>query len=178
MRQRSSIGTILFTVALLLLGGCGLVPVEGSGSADPIEANPSPGDDETAMPGVCDCPSDVVVDAYDEGVRALAAGQYEAARAAFAAYAASGGEGVAAEAAAATTLSRRLEQGQSAPLVIQNDNQRSRVTITEMVLELIVQLEADLNAMSESNQELSAELAKREDALKRLRELTLGQPEG
>ena len=60
----------------------------------------------------------------------------------------------------------------------QNDNQRSRVTITEMVLELIVQLEADLNAMSESNQELSAELAKREDALKRLRELTLGQPEG
>ena len=62
--------------------------------------------------------------------------------------------------------------------MIQNDNQRSRVTITEMVLELIVQLEADLNAMSESNQELSAELAKREDALKRLRELTLGQPEG
>ena len=46
------------------------------------------------------------------------------------------------------------------------------------LLELIVQLEADLNAMSESNQELSAELAKREDALKRLRELTLGQPEG
>lgn len=47
-----------------------------------------------------------------------------------------------------------------------------------MALEVIVQLEAELNATSESNQTLSAELAKREDALKRLRELTLGQPEG
>ena len=178
VRQRSSIGTILFTVALLLLGGCGLVPVEGSGSADPIEANPSPGDDETAMPGVCDCPSDVVVDAYDEGVRALAAGQYEAARAAFAAYAASGDERVAAEAATATDLSHRLEQNRSAPWVSTNDDQQSRVTLTEMMLELMTQLEAELNAVSESNQTLSAELAKREDALKRLRELTLGQPEG
>jgi hypothetical protein len=63
-------------------------------------------------------------------------------------------------------------------LVIQNDDQRSRVTITAMVIQMIVQLEAELTAMSESNQALSAELAKREDALKRLRELTLGQPEG
>jgi hypothetical protein len=62
--------------------------------------------------------------------------------------------------------------------VIQNDDQRSRVTIAEMVLELIVPLEAELNATRESNETLSAELAKREDALKRLRELTLGQPEG
>jgi hypothetical protein len=63
-------------------------------------------------------------------------------------------------------------------LVIQNDDQRSRVTITAMVIQMIVQLEAELTAMSESNQALSAELEKREDALKRLRELTLGQPEG
>jgi hypothetical protein len=62
--------------------------------------------------------------------------------------------------------------------LIQNDDQRSRVTIAEMVLELIVPLEAELNATRESNETLSAELAKREDALKRLRELTLGQPEG
>ena len=62
--------------------------------------------------------------------------------------------------------------------MIQKDDQRSRVSCTEMGLQMIVQLEADLNAMSESNQELSAELAKREDALKRLRELTLGQSEG
>jgi hypothetical protein len=47
-----------------------------------------------------------------------------------------------------------------------------------MVLQMIVQLDAELTTMSESNQALSAELAKREDALKRLRELTLGQPEG
>ena len=59
-----------------------------------------------------------------------------------------------------------------------NDDQQSRVTLTEMMLELMTQLEAELNAVSESNQTLSAELAKREDALKRLRELTLGQPEG
>jgi hypothetical protein len=130
------------------------------------------------MSGVCDCPSTAVFDVYDEGVRALAAGEYEAARAAFAAYAASGEEGAAAEAATATDLSNRLEQNRSVPLAITNDDQRSRAIITERVLDLLVQLEAELNAMSESNQNLSAELAKREDALKRLRELTLGQPEG
>jgi hypothetical protein len=178
VHHRLPIGTILLTAAVLLLGGCGLAPVTGAGGAEPAEAGASQGDGETLMSGTCDCPSDALFDAYDEGVRALAAGQYEAARSAFAAYAASGGEGVAAEATTATDLSHRLEQRQSAPLVIQNDDQRSRVTITAMVLQMIVQLEAELTTMSESNQALSAELAKREDALKRLRELTLGQPEG
>ena len=178
VHHRLPIGTILLTVATLLLGGCGLAPVTGAGSVEPVEASASQGDGESAMSGTCDCPSDVVFDAYDEGVRALAAGQYEAARAAFAAYAATGGEEVAAEVMTASDLSHRLEESQAVPLVIQNDDQRSRVTITEMALELIVQLEAQLNATSESNQTLSAELAKREDALKRLRELTLGQPEG
>ena len=178
VHHRLPIGTILLTAAVLLLGGCGLAPMTGAGSVEPAEASASQGDGEAGMQRTCDCPSDVVFDAYDEGVRALAAGQYEAARAAFAAYAASGGEGVAAEAMTATALSHRLEQRQSVPLVIQNDDQRSRVTIAEMVLELIVPLEAELNATRESNETLSAELAKREDALKRLRELTLGQPEG
>ena len=177
VHHRLPIGTILLTAAVLLLGGCGLAPMTGAGGAESAEPSASQGDGETLMSGTCDCPSDVLFDAYDDGVRALAAGQHEAARSAFAAYAASGGEGVAAEATTATDLSHRLEQRQSPPLVIQNDGQRSRVTITE-VLELIIQLEAELNAMSESNQTLSAELAKREDALKRLRELTLGQPEG
>ena len=178
MHHRLSIGTILFTAAVLLLGGCGLAPVTDSDSAELAQASASQSDGEAEILATCDCPSDVVFDAYDEGVRALAASQYEAARAAFAAYAAAGGETVAAEAKTASDLSHRLEQRQSAPLVITGDDQRSRVTITEMVLELIVQLEAELNVMSESNQTLSAELAKREDALKRLRELTLGQPEG
>ncbi len=178
MRQNSSIGTIVFTATLLLLGGCGLVPVEGSGSADPIEASAAQGEGEAAMLRICDLPSDAVFDAYDEGIRALAVGQYEAARVAFAAYAASGNEVVAAEAAKATDLSHRLEGNLLAPFVITNDDQSSRVTITEMMLELMTQLEVELNEMSELNQTLSLELAKREDALKRLRELTLGQPEG
>ena len=178
VHHRLSIGTILFTVAVLLLSGCGLAPVADSDSAELTQASASQGDGEAGVSATCNCPSDVVFDAYDEGVRALAAGQYEAARAAFSAYAASGGEQVAAEAKMATDFSHRLEQRQAAPLVITGDDQRSRVTITAMVLELIVQLEAELSMMSESNQTLSAELAKREDALKRLRELTLGQPEG
>ena len=178
VHHRLPIGTILLTAAVLLLGGCGLAPVTGAGGAEPAEASASQGDGEALMSGTCDCPSDVLFDAYDEGVLALAAGQYEAARAAFAAYAASGDERVAAEAATATDLSHRLEQNRSAPWVSTNDDQQSRVTLTEMMLELMTQLEAELNAVSESNQTLSAELAKREDALKRLRELTLGQPEG
>ena len=178
VHHRLPIGTILLTAAVLLLGGCGLAPVTGAGGAEPAEASASQGDGEALMSGTCDCPSDVAFDAYDEGVLALAAGQYEAARAAFAAYAASGDERVAAEAATATDLSHRLEQNRSAPWVSTNDDQQSRVTLTEMMLELMTQLEVELKTVSESNQTLSAELAKREDALKRLRELTLGQPEG
>ena len=178
VHQRSFIGTILLFAVTLLLGGCGLVPVDGAGGADPTAANASQGEGYAVMSGVCDCPSTAVFDVYDEGVRALAAGEYEAARAAFAAYAASGEEGAVAKAATATDLSNRLEQNRSVPLAITNDDQRSRAIITELVLDLLVQLEAELNAMGESNQNLSAELAKREDALKRLRELTLGQPEG
>ena len=178
VHHRLSIGTILFTAAVLLLGGCGLAPVTDSESTELAQASASQGDGEADISATCDCPSDVVFDAYDEGVRALAAGQYKAARAAFTAYGASGGERVAAEAKTATDLSHRLEQRQSVLLVITDADQRSRVTIAEMVLQVIVQLEAELNTLSESNQTLSAELAKREDALKRLRELTLGQPEG
>ena len=52
-----------------------------------------------------------------------------------------------------------------------------RATLIELVLAVIDGLEAELAAMGAQNATLAADLEKREEALKRLRELTLGQPE-
>ena len=46
-----------------------------------------------------------------------------------------------------------------------------------MLLALIDELQDEIAALQANNAELAVELEKREEALKRLRELTLGQPE-
>jgi hypothetical protein len=47
-----------------------------------------------------------------------------------------------------------------------------------MVLSLIADLQGQVAELDDQNAALTADLAKQEEALKRLRELTLGQPEG
>jgi len=49
--------------------------------------------------------------------------------------------------------------------------------LIDLVLVLIAGLEQQIADLSAENAALSADLEKREEALKRLRELTLGQPE-
>ena len=52
-----------------------------------------------------------------------------------------------------------------------------RAVLINLVLRLIDRLETDIATLGAENAELAADLEKREEALKRLRELTLGQPE-
>ena len=52
-----------------------------------------------------------------------------------------------------------------------------RSVLIDLVLVLIAGLEQQIADLSTENAALSADLEKREEALKRLRELTLGQPE-
>jgi hypothetical protein len=49
--------------------------------------------------------------------------------------------------------------------------------LIDLVLVLIAGLEQQIANLGAENAALAADLAKREEALKRLRELTLGQPE-
>ena len=52
-----------------------------------------------------------------------------------------------------------------------------RAVLINLVLALIDRLEGNIASLGARNAELAADLEKREEALKRLRELTLGQPE-
>jgi hypothetical protein len=52
-----------------------------------------------------------------------------------------------------------------------------RSVLIDLVLVLIAGLEQQIVNLGAENAALSADLEKREEALKRLRELTLGQPE-
>jgi len=52
-----------------------------------------------------------------------------------------------------------------------------RAVLIDLVLVLIAGLERQIVNLGAENAALSADLEKREEALKRLRELTLGQPE-
>ena len=58
------------------------------------------------------------------------------------------------------------------------DSAGERILLLQSVLTLVDALEGDLVDLNDRNQALSLDLDKREEALKRLRELTLGQPEG
>ena len=57
------------------------------------------------------------------------------------------------------------------------DEVTDRSVLIDLVLVLIAGLEQQIADLSAENAVLSADLEKREEALKRLRELTLGQPE-
>ena len=52
-----------------------------------------------------------------------------------------------------------------------------RAALIQLVVTLVDRLESNIATLGAQNAELAADLEKREEALKRLRELTLGQPE-
>ena len=58
------------------------------------------------------------------------------------------------------------------------DSESDRAALIQMVLSLIADLQGQVAELDDQNAALTADLAKQEEALKRLRELTLGQPEG
>ena len=112
---------------------------------------------------------------FDRGVRALAARDYEQAKIYFERHRASGGSEAQREAdvgiAFVTLMSETSlvsdEQGSSGV------DERAEVMI--LALAAVQTLEGRLEALNAINEALSKDLEKREEALKRLRELTLGQ---
>ena len=167
---------LFFFSALMLLSGCGLLPTDtASGSGDQGgSALSTTGDLDT---GVCQCPSESQSDQFALGLQSLAQGDYEAAGAAFEEHALAGSEQAPREAAVgqalADTLSRYPAEGEASGVSVDTD----RAALIELVLVLIAGLEQQVSDLSAQNEVLSIDLAKREEALKRLRELTLGQPE-
>ena len=167
---------LLFLSALLLLSGCSLLPSDAeSGRVDQSGADQSTAGELEA--GVCQCPSDSPSDAFMLGLQALSQGDYAAAGEHFEEHARSGGEQASKEAAAGQALGETLSECPIERNPSTADEVTDRSVLIDLVLVLIAGLEQQIGDLNAENAALSADLEKREEALKRLRELTLGQPE-
>ena len=126
---------------------------------------------------VCECPSDSPSDDFMLGLQALSEGDYAAAGQHFKNHALSGGERAPREAAAGQALADTLSKypiGEDSFTAVEVTN---RAMLIDLVLMLIAGLEQQISDLSAENAVLAVDLEKREEALKRLRELTLGQLE-
>ena len=164
-----------FFFVVMLLASCSLLPEGASStSADGGGANQSAVESDT---DVCQCPGEIESDPFTVGLQALAQGDFEAARTAFDEHAMTASEQAPREAEAGRALTDILSQyraeGDEPEVTARSD----RAMLIELVLTSIAGLEQQVSDLNAQNAALSADLEKREEALKRLRELTLGQPE-
>ena len=166
---------LLFFSALLLLSGCSLQPSDAASGGDQSGSDQS----ATGEPeeNVCECPSDSPSDDFMLGLQALSEGDYAAAGQHFEKHTLSGGERAPREAAAGQALADTLSQYPIKEDSSTADEVTDRAMLIDLVLALIAGLQQQVAELSAENAALAVDLEKREEALKRLRELTLGQPE-
>lgn len=182
---RSSPAIACCSAALVLwLAGCASAP---NPAPEPAETHTAPDPAELNIPipeHRTDCDCDVAVAAapenyFDRGVRALAARDYARALVYFQRHRDS----------AEDQAVREAEVGMAFVALLDSDNGVSiatsgasgideRAEVMTLALAAIRALEGQLATLQHLNDVLSSDLAKREEALKRLRDLTLGQPEG
>ena len=150
----------------------------GAGAGD-TAANQG-GEGESAGPTACDCPAPLQIDHFSAGMNALATGDDDEARTQFTLHAQTDEPFAGQEAEAGLVLlsllvasddANSFQQGEASP------DTAIRLNLLARVLNLITQLEQDCAELTAENEALASDLEKREEALKRLRELTLGQPE-
>ena len=167
---------LLFLSALLLLASCaGLSSDSAPGGTEQSGSDQSSAGEQEM--GSCQCPGESPSDLFMLGLQALSQGDYVAAGVRFQEHALSGGEQAPKEAAVGQalidTLSEYAIEGGPSTAGAASD----RAVLIDLVLVLIAGLEQQIANLGAENAALSADLEKREEALKRLRELTLGQPE-
>jgi hypothetical protein len=169
-------GTSFLLATLIGVSGCAVQPAQDDASESSGDLESAGTVEKTAE--LCRCPEDEQVDHFTVALQAAVAGDLEAAAAALARHETLGGDRNRAEASAGRALTDVLSRyavGESDVNTSAAVSQRA--TLIELVLAVIDGLEAELTAVSSQNTALAADLEKREEALKRLRELTLGQPE-
>lgn len=165
-----------------LLTGCATAPAPETAPAlttpTPAELNiPEPEVDASCN---CDDPAPAAVENhFDRGVRALAARDYARARVYFERHGDMDEEQFQREAevgiAFVSLLQASADDGRSENGASGVDERAEMMILAMAAIEM---LESQLATLAEQNEVLVADLEKREEALKRLRDLTLGQPEG
>ena len=149
----------------------------GEQKPPPLSGDAAPTQSAQELMGVCDCPERSREDQFNVALQALVRGEYEAARSALAGHAKGGDAMAMIEADAGQDLTDLLVRYMGDALPADASEGSDRAVLINLVLSLIDRLETNVATLSAQNAELEADLEKREEALKRLRELTLGQPE-
>lgn len=168
------------TLALLLSTGCAMPAPDPKPQAAvdtrDIQLNlPEP----AAVPAACDCEPAVAVEEndFDRGIRALVARDYTQARVYFGRHRDSGDTGASREADVGLAFVALLDESADAlPATAPGADERAEMM--SLAMALVESLEGRVDALNAVNAMLEENLAKREEALKRLRDLTLGQEEG
>lgn len=177
MRHCQRLATSFLLAAIALLSGCSVLPAQDgvAGSADSSAMTER--DMSESSSGVCQCPDDTQLDQFSIALQALSRGNHESARLAFTRHAEVGSEQNLSEASAGLALADILAQNGS-EIATRADSDSDRAALIQMVVSLIADLQEQFAELEAQNAALTVDLEKREEALKRLRELTLGQPEG
>jgi hypothetical protein len=165
---------ILFPV-LIGLSGCATQPdTDGDVAGGSVSVMSQ---SESVSDGFCECPENPQVDEFNAALQALAQGDFEAAAAALSRHADLGGERNRSEARSGRELADLLARYPADGGTIASLPGSDRAALIQLVLALVDRLESNSATLGAENAQLAADLEKREEALKRLRELTLGQPE-
>ena len=175
MRDWPRLSSIILFPALIGLSGCVTPPDADGGVTGGSDSVMSPS--ESAFDGFCECPENPQVDEFNAALQALAQGDFEAAAAALSRHADLGGDRNRSEASAGRELADLLAQYPADGGTIASLPGSDRAALIQLVLTLVDRLESNIATLGAENAQLAADLEKREEALKRLRELTLGQPE-
>jgi len=175
VRDCPRLSVIILLTALMGLCGCATPPdADGDVTGGPGNVlSPS----ESASDGLCECPENPQVDDFNAALQALAQGDFEAAAAALSRHADLGGGRNRSEARAGRELADLLARYPADGGTIASLPGSDRAALIQLVLTLVDRLETKIATLGAQNAQLAADLEKREEALKRLRELTLGQRE-
>ena len=168
-------GVVFLSFFLLILTGC--ATQTGEQKSPLFSGDPAPAQSAAELTGVCDCPERSSQDQFNVALQALVRGEYGAARSALVEHAVGGDAMALTEADAGKDLTDILVRYMDDVLPADASEGTDRAVLINLVLSLIDRLETNIATLGAQNAELAADLEKREDALKRLRELTLGQPE-
>ena len=170
-----TIGILFFLLVITSSTGCTMQT--GVQKASPQIGDSVLSSTSSEPAGICYCLESVREDAFNVALQALVRGEYRAARVALAQHAAEGSALIISEAEAGRDLTNILSRYTGDVIPVDSMEGTDRAVLINLVLTLIDRLERNIAALGDQNAKLAVDLEKREEALKRLRELTLGKPE-
>lgn len=167
----------LLTLLFTLLVGCA-VQAPSDGSAVSNDDSGLAATVETRQDCDCDALASETVSDFDRGVRALADREYGVARIHFEQHREGGTAEMVREAEVGIAFAALMAEAESvaeADEILEALDERAEVMI--LALAAVQALEGRIDSLDAINAALTDDLEKRDEAIKRLRELTLGQQE-